>query len=437
MADCPHKERRQHLCFSSDIDLPDLTIKPDESHLTVDFARRHEFPTTKHYAVKYRMVATTRYREYYDPKFVAKPENITIRSEESQTFHILNTVPPPAPDFVYVLPILIHEQEAAVAALPYGKKKPPPTRRKIRRGLRVYMRRNWYLSGQDEKLAVVFAPSSPTPETKLLDADPENQLPMTEWGTNPIWYTTPIKRQPTVDDALVETGMRFDGIKIAKKSVTSALAEQRDAAANAAAESRKDESALQKFRQPDQQVVLDADSVQTVDVAAFAVHCDHDKDLVYADIEFKDTESYSLMVKMSLARFQPYSAPYAHLSSLTSWAFQAISPERAITYVVVSEVNENSRQATEQLKFTISGTAPGDSRQGFRENSLEVLLFDGDQPVSESQVPLRIDNMALGFRIPMKLLDGLKRPSLHIKEFEYVGNRHPRLVLAVHVPLNV
>jgi hypothetical protein len=109
IADCPHVERRSHLCFSSDIDLPDLTIAPDESHMTVDFGQRHEFPTTKHYAVSYYMVATTRYREYYDPAFTAHPENISIRSEASRTIHISNTVPPPPPDIVYVLPILIWE----------------------------------------------------------------------------------------------------------------------------------------------------------------------------------------------------------------------------------------------------------------------------------------------------------------------------------------
>jgi hypothetical protein len=433
--DCPHKERRRHLCFSSDIDLPDITIEPDESHLTVDFARRHEFPATKHYAAKYVMVATTRYREYYDPKLIAKSENITIKSEESEVFHILNTNPPPVPEFVYVIPILIWED--AVVTPSYAVINGATIGRKVRRGLRVYMRRSWYASGEDERLGLVFAPKSTSTST-MFDADPENQIPVTQWGTNPIWHTTPIKRQPTVDDAYVDPNMRFEGIKVAKTSTTALLAAQRDdAAADASASGKTEDSPLEKFREADKQVMLAPEQIQLVDVAAFDVHCDLDKDLLYADVEFKETDSYSPMVKMALARIQPHSAPYAHLSPVTNWVFHAIAPARTIAYGIVSEINENPRSPTRQIKFAVSGTFPGNSRQGYRENSLEVLLFDGEAEVSELQVPLTVDDITFGFRIPVAIVESLKRPTVHLKEFEHVGNDGPRLVLACQVPLNL
>jgi hypothetical protein len=431
----PQKERRRHSCFSYDIDLPDLTIAPDESHFTVDFARRHEFPTTKHYAVKYQMIATTRYREYYDPIFTADPANITITSEESKVFHILNTTPPPALELVYVLPVLIWEDPVVVPNS--GADGGQRIERKIRRGLRVYMRRNWFQSGEDEMLAAVFAPDGASP-AMALDADPEHQLPVTQWGTNPIWLTKPLDRQPTVQDAIVETGLICRNVKIAKKGTMAALATIRDVAAPASVEDDRSAAATQrKMRQADQQIELPPEEVDKVDVAAFRVHCDHDKDLVYADVEFAETGSYSPMVKLALARFQPFSAPYAHLSTITSWVFQAISPERVIAYGVVLEMNEDAAQPTKQVRFTIGGTAPGNSKLGYLENSLSILLFDGETQISEWQVPHKTADVALGFSVPLGFLEPLKRPIVQITEYEYVRGQEPRVAFVYRTEIDL
>ncbi|MEQ1953190.1 hypothetical protein [Mesorhizobium sp. CN2-181] len=431
----PRKERRQHICFSSDIDLPDLTIAPDESHLTVDFAKRHEFPTTKHYAVRYHMVATTRYREYYDPQFTADSANITITSEKSDVFHILNTTPPPALEVVYVLPILIWEDPAI--AQPSGSWESLVVERKVRRGLRVYMRRNWFLSGEDERLGVVFAQKASSTAIAI-DADPEHQVAVTQWGTNPIWLTKALDRQPTVDDAAVDAQMRFSGIKIAKKGTMAAMAAQRDVPSSMAADDELNaNSPLLKLRRADDQVELPPGEIETVNVAAFPVYCDFDKDLDYADVEFGETASYSPMVKLALARFQPHSAAYAHLSPITHWVFQSVSPERVLAYGIVTEMNEDPLRPTKQLRFTIAGIAPGDSRLGYRENSLEVLLFDGETPVSESQIPLSVPDKTHGFRIPMSFLESLKRPTVQIKEFEHVGGDTPRLAFVYTAAIDV
>jgi hypothetical protein len=433
VADCPHKEKRSQLCFSSDIDLPDLTIAPDESHMTVDFGRSHEFPTTKHYAVEYHMVATTRYREYYDPKFTANPENITIKSTESKVFHILNTVPPPSPDIVYVLPILIWEDPAKHGAT---------IQRKLRRGLRVYMRRNWYASGEDERLAIVLAPSALS-KTVALDADPNSPVPVTQWGANPIWYTSKIKQQPTLDDVLTDPNMlappkgKHQRVAIATRGVSAALAAQRDKIAKETKDSGQSITPLiLEMRKRDFQVQLQSEDVQEVDIAAFDVHCDHEKDLLYADLEFKETASYSPMVTMALARYQPFSAPYAYLSAVTRWAFQTISPERTISYGVVSEINEDQLRPTRQVRITISGPSPGNPHEGYRRNSFEVLLSDGDNQISEHQIPLSVSNDPPSFLIPVKLFAELKDPTVHIKELEYIGSGDARIVFACSVVLD-
>jgi hypothetical protein len=426
----PRKERRSHLCFSSDIDLPDLTIAPDETHLTLDFGRRHEFPTTKHYAVRYHMVATTRYREYYSTEFTAKPENITIRSDESAIIHILNTVPPPVPQIVYVLPILVVEE-------PIIRKTAHKTERierTVRRGLRVYMRRDWWASGEDEQLGVVFSSKNAKKEAAL-EADPDNQIPVTQWGTNPIWHTTPIKRQPTIADARTVSGMRFADVAIAKKGISAAQAERRDKlAAQAKAHRPPPLSPMQKTREQDAQVEPHPDDVAHVDVAAFTVHVDHNKGLIYADVEFNEPDSYSPLVKMALARFQPHSSPYAHLSAVTSWVFQTLSPERTIAYGPSSE--QVGTALRKQVTFAVSGKGPGDTQNGFPTNSLEVLLYDGNAPASEQQLPLVIDDFATQFVVPVDMLKTLKKPSLQIKEFEQIGTGTRRLVLSWQVAID-
>lgn len=422
-------------CFSADVDLPDLTTAPNyepqdpskpkpqtlDPHTTVDIGRRHEFPTTKHYVSKYWMVGTTRYREYYDAKFTADVNNITIKSDETAGIHILNTTPPPVPDIVFVLPILIWEKQSA------SKTKVTQT---VRRGLRVYMRRNWYASGEGEKLALIFGPKDASADafSKLAaESDAENQAAVTIWGTNPIWKTKALEKQPTVLDARTEG--RFLSVKIPKKPPP---------APTVVALAGTGTHTELRLRMSDAQGILAPADEQIVDVAAFEVRCDQNLDLLYADVEFNDIDSYSPLTRLALARFQQHSAPYCHLSPIVRWAFQAVAPNRSITYGVIEEVNESTK-STRQLAFSVGGIAPGDSSDGYRENELEVWLTDGAGSIPTNQLPLRVNNTPSGFRIPLSLVTDLKSPHVHIREIEYLGGqiRGPLLhcTLALHKDL--
>ena len=153
-------------------------------------------------------------------------------------------------------------------------------------------------------------------------------------------------------------------------------------------------------------------------------------------MEFKDTESYSKMVKLALARFQQYSAPYAYLSPVSSWVFQPIGPDRTISFGVVSEINEDPLRPSRQIRFAIGGNSPGNLAEGYRKNSLQASLFDGENTVSEFQEPLKIDAAEAGFTVPLNVLQRLKRPSVHVKKFEYIGNGDTRLVFACQIPID-
>jgi|GEM_PF-2143946 len=412
----PTKEHREQPCFSSDIDLPDLTIAPDETHLMVDFGKRHEFPSTKHYAVRYDMTATTRYREYYSAETVKNSDNITIKSEPSKVLHILNTVPPPAPEVVYVLPIQI-----------WGSPKKNGTRveREIRRGLRIFMRRGWFASGEDERLAVVLAPA-----TGGTSSGAGDEVPVTEWGTNPIWLTAPLKRRPTTEDFVTDETMAYprggrqSNVGIAKAGVSAALAVQRDAAHAAAEDPAPDP------RKVDDQIELSAAQTQMVDVAVFEIGVDPRKDMLYADVELKDTESYSPLVQFALARYQHFSAPYAFLSPIKRWVFQALSAKRTISY------GPSGVGLEKQIVFALTGNTPGDRKRGFRTNSVEVLLSEGDKPGDGGQLPLVVEEDLLTFSIPAARLAALKKPTVHIQEFEHPNGSDARIAFAVTIDVD-
>ena len=57
---------------------------------------KHEFHDTRHRVVKYRAVATTRFKEYFPDTLTADPANITRRSDPV-TLSILNSARPAAP----------------------------------------------------------------------------------------------------------------------------------------------------------------------------------------------------------------------------------------------------------------------------------------------------------------------------------------------------
>jgi hypothetical protein len=409
-------------CFNVDVPLPDITTAPDESHLLFKLRGDHDFPTTKHYAVHYSLVATTRYLEYFDPKTVADPKNTTIRSCPSDVIHITNTVPPQPPDVVYVLPILIRDTP---------EKSGTTYQRTTRRGLRVYMRRTWFSSGEGERLAVVLAP--PTAAAAVVSAAIET-IPTTQWGTNPIWATDPIRAQPKLADALTDETMDFPpagraaGVAVSQAGIYRARAKQFEAL-------RAADPNAQLTPPRTTQITLAEGEVQKVDVAAFAVHLDIEKNLLFADIEFQDPASYSPQVKLALARYQHHSSPYTHLSTVVPWVFHTISPKRVVTYGVVKDINEDPRTATPQVKVTVGGRIGGSEKAGYRENNLEAVLLSAGERVSLS-LPLRTADGVRSFMIPVKVLRELVRPTIQIVEYEHVGTSGSRIVFADEVPID-
>ncbi|GAA2845834.1 hypothetical protein Acy02nite_47500 [Actinoplanes cyaneus] len=111
--------------------------------------RAHEFGDTRYRRVSYQPVASTRFREYFDP---AMPSADVSATGEPQTIEVLSSAPPTRPVVLQVLPLLGYDQERTGDTT---------LSRREGLGLRVWLGRPWFSSGTGELLAVVCNSGGP------------------------------------------------------------------------------------------------------------------------------------------------------------------------------------------------------------------------------------------------------------------------------------
>ena len=127
---------------------------------------------------------------------------------------------------------------------------------------------------------------------------------------------------------------------------------------------------------------LPPDEELRVDIAAYAVGCDFEKDLLYAHIELKSPGAYTPFVRFALARYQKNSAKYCALSSIVYVDYVQLTPNRIVSITRLSESPEAPRQ------ITVSGPGKGDETLGHRTNILRIYRLT-DRRVRE-QYPLEV-----------------------------------------------
>ncbi|HEX7669491.1 MAG TPA: hypothetical protein VF395_07910, partial [Polyangiaceae bacterium] len=242
-------------------------------------AVRHEFGDTKHRWVKYHVVATTRYREYF-PTLSADPENLTVEGPETALVNIPNSARPPLPQLLYVIPTFQWTSSAD-----------DKTSTRTGRGLRIYVDRPWFLSGDDELLGVILPPGS--------DAPAELRKYVSEWGSDPLFDSA----GPATD--LVPESFVYDaGDPTAVPTVATGLS------------------------------LVEADPSREdllVTAVGFKPQYNAERKLWYFDIVLDPGTSYTPFVRLSLARFQPYSLDGAHLSRTVRAEFAQLVADRVAT----------------------------------------------------------------------------------------------------------
>ncbi len=371
-----------------------LVLPPDSAN-----GFRHEFHDTKHRKVTYSCVATTRYPQFFADKNL-QPTDFQ-RPSATVDLHVPSSKRPDAPSLLYIVPQFKWERSANATKRSGG-------------GLRIYLDRPWYSSGDDEKLAVLLAPTG-----GLLPAaavNPTLEPYVTLWGKDPIWNTAPARNAElgVGDFPLAVQSLAGDKpplVLTLVKAVT--LMKQPAAPAPAPAPASKPLLRLAIPRSTVMQVkpspaptsiirinpgILPqapkytlaelADNYNfAVNIAPHDVKYDPTRDLWYCDIEIKMPEQYTPFVRLALARYQPYAVNDCHLSKVVRADFIQLTPERSVTLAPVPG------GTADQVAVTFTGVVSQTPKRGRAE---VVVIIETKQPNTAANLGASAPNALAG-----------------------------------------
>lgn len=166
---------------------------------------RHEFGDTKHRWVKYTVTATTRFREYF-PASITADKNLITHVGPALRLSVPSSHRPDPPQVGYVVPTWTWDDRVGVGITGplVGHLGITRTRTRVGGGLRVYLARPWFSTGEDELLGVVVR-NQPW-LTSFLDA--ENRV----LGAESATYAADLAAQQLFDAGLaVDSGDRGAG----------------------------------------------------------------------------------------------------------------------------------------------------------------------------------------------------------------------------------
>ena len=284
----------------------------------------HHFGDTKHRWVDYKLIATSRYREYFDKVLKNNPDLTTTReSEWIEKVNILSSARPKAPVVDYIVPTFEWRKtqtEDAVRHLRLGG------------GLRIYLKRPWYSSGDNEMLAVVLPDTKPN-LMSIMAAGPSYTNYYTHWGIDPILY-----------------GAKPEGVS----------PEPSDFRMNPVVDT--------KLQYPDNPGAL-------AKVVAYPVHFDEERQLWFCDLAINPKTMYFPFIKLFLARYQPYSVREEEtdvcLSPVVVAKMIQLVPERQTT------LRFKKDDLNSKFTITVEGTIynPGNAQYG-NFNFLKISFLD-------------------------------------------------------------
>lgn len=108
------------------------------------FLSRHEFGDTKHRTVQYQLIATTRFREYFPHEVTDHPEQLQVAGASAKV-EVPSSARPPGPKVLYAVPMFEWTRTTASDG--------SQSRVRAGGGVRVYLERPWFSSGDGKLLA--------------------------------------------------------------------------------------------------------------------------------------------------------------------------------------------------------------------------------------------------------------------------------------------
>ena len=111
------------------------------------YPARQDFGDTKHRRVTYKLIATTRYTEFFPKRITCEEKNITLSLGLDEI--VPSSAVPSAPEITDINPVFGWKDLRVAGKL--------ARRVRFGGGLRIYLGKSWYSSGEGEQLAVVSA----------------------------------------------------------------------------------------------------------------------------------------------------------------------------------------------------------------------------------------------------------------------------------------
>lgn len=248
------------------------------------FEAIHDLGDTKRRIVTYRPVATTRFREYFVG--LEAGQQSLVRAGESVVMDIPAARRPDPPQIHSVIPLLRHSRTVSNGQL-------TSTRSCI--GVRIYLKRPWFTTGEGERLGV-SVPTTAEFGNTIAQFDALRDL-VSRWGCDPFQSMAPGKAPHLVPEMILNGK------------------EQQDSA----------------------QIPDNPEGALGHTVIGLEVHFDAERDLWYADLELNLGSTQLInqrfpMLRLALVRFQPGSFEFSpECSRLVHTDFIPLLPNRTLT----------------------------------------------------------------------------------------------------------
>lgn len=274
----------------------------------------HNFADTRHRTVSYRFRATTRFREYFNPSLVAPGTDPLDDGKSVVGPEVLVSIPssavPAAPVVHSVIPLFRWSDGE--------EPEQPMARRHTRRdGVRIYLERPWFSSGDGELLGVLLAVAG----NDAVDPEPEDQsgFPfVSKWGGDPVWISSPVAKRP-LSTVQLDNLFRSSGV---------------------------DDHALPGRPIAGPVTLPLPDGGQSVIVLGYRPQYNEQRKLWYVDVTIDPSTAFWPFVRLAVARYQPDSVAGAHLSAPVRADFVQLPPER---------VSSVSRTDDRHVRVVLSG----------------------------------------------------------------------------------
>ncbi len=234
----------------------------------------HDFGDTKHRRVRYRLRATTPFREYFPPEWASRQELLSVTGDAEEA-SVPASAPPSAPVVAYVVP-----------TVEWSPPEPPgdggvEVQRRGGGGLRVYLERPWYSSGDGELLGVVVGSTATRP------TDP----------TAP--FVTLIGRDP------IRTGDALESARVERFASSVAIAGRVQ--------------------------LLELGASDLVSIVAYDAVYDETTERWFADIQLDSETAYFPFVRLALVRYQPDALDGCHVSHVVRCDIAQPLPDRTLS----------------------------------------------------------------------------------------------------------